>query len=133
MFPKLDKVLGRVESLLARVEAHLPDAQEAPEWNKFTAFRWRRQQTVFGLRGRLVGVAHPHVITFADLKDIDDQKSRLAENTRQFVRGYSANNVLLTGARGTGKSSLVKAALQEFAKDGLRLIEVERGDLVDLP
>lgn len=133
MFPKLDKVLGRVESLLARVETHLPDAQQEPEWNKFIAFRWRRQQTLFGLRGRLVGVAHPHVITFADLKDIDDQKSRLAENTRQFVRGYSANNALLTGARGTGKSSLVKAALQEFAKDGLRLIEVERGDLVDLP
>ena len=133
MFPKLDKVLGRVESLLARVEAHLPDAQESPDWNRFIAFRWRRQQTVFGLRGRLAGVAHPHVIRFADLKDIDDQKSRLAENTRQFVRGHSANNALLTGARGTGKSSLVKAALQEFAKDGLRLIEVERGDLVDLP
>jgi predicted AAA+ superfamily ATPase len=133
MFPKIDKVLGRVESLLARVETHLPDAQFSPDWNKFIAFRWRRQQTVFGLRGRLVGVAHPHVIRFADLKDIDDQKLRLADNTRQFVRGYSANNALLTGARGTGKSSLVKAALQEFSVDGLRLIEVERGDLVDLP
>jgi hypothetical protein len=133
MFSKVDKVLGRVESLLERVEAHLPDADAAPDWNRFIAFRWRRLPTVFGARGRMVGVAHPHVITFDDLKDIDDQKSRLEENTRQFVNGYSANNVLLTGARGTGKSSLVKAALQRFAKDGLRLIEVERSDLVDLP
>ena len=70
---------------------------------------------------------------FADLKDIDDQKKRLRENTAQFVAGRPANNVLLTGARGTGKSSLVKAALNEFSKKGLRLIEVDKSDLVDLP
>jgi hypothetical protein len=133
MFPKVDKVLHRVEALLERIERHLPDADAAPDWDSFIAFRWRRQQTVFGSRGRLVGVAHPHVITFADLKDIDDQKERIETNTRQFVQGLSANNILLTGARGTGKSSLVKAALQRFAKDGLRLIEVDRADLVDLP
>jgi len=133
MFPKVDKVLHRVEALLERVERHLPDSSAAPDWDSFIAFRWRRQQTVFGTRGRLVGVAHPHVITFADLKDIDEQKSRIESNTRQFVQGLSANNILLTGARGTGKSSLVKAALQRFAKDGLRLIEVDRADLVDLP
>ncbi len=133
MFPKVDKVLGRIEALLERVEKHLPASDLAPDWKKFIAFRWRRSASVFGNRGHLVGVAHPHVITFDDLKDIDDQKSRLEENTRQFVQGRSANNILLTGARGTGKSSLVKAALQKFAKDGLRLIEVDRGDLLDLP
>jgi len=132
MFPKVDKVLARVESLLERVEKHLP-ANAEPDWKKFIAFRWRRTSSLFGHRGHLAGVAHPHVITFDDLKDIDEQKSRLEANTRQFVQGKSANNILLTGARGTGKSSLVKAALQRFAKDGLRLIEVDRGDLLDLP
>ncbi|MEO8385243.1 MAG: ATP-binding protein [Betaproteobacteria bacterium] len=132
MLPKVDRVLDRVESLLERVEQHLP-LSTAPDWNKFIAYRWRREQTLLGRRGALVGVAHPHVIRFADLKDIDDQKSRIEANTRQFVMGHTANNVLLTGARGTGKSSLVKAALQEFAKSGLRLIEVDRGDMVDLP
>ena len=68
-----------------------------------------------------------------DLRDIDEQKSRLRENTAQFVAGRPANNVLLTGARGTGKSSLVKAALNEYARKGLRLIEVDKADLVDLP
>ena len=133
MFSKFDRVLARVEALLARVELHLPAGKGEPDWKKFIAYRWRREQTMFGRRGVLVGVAHPHVIRFADLKDIDEQKSRIEKNTRQFVLGRTANNVLLTGARGTGKSSLVKAALQEFAKQGLRLIEVDRADMVDLP
>ena len=133
MFPNVNKVLGRIESLLESIEKHLPESDAAPDWKKFIAFRWRRSASLFGNRGHLDGVAHPHVITFDDLKDIDDQKSRLEANTRQFVQGKSANNILLTGARGTGKSSLVKAALQRFAKDGLRLIEVDRGDLLDLP
>ena len=132
MFPKLDRTLERVEGLLERVEQHLPRITE-PDWKTFVAYRWRREQTMFGRRGSLVGVAHPHVIRFADLKDIDDQKSRIEANTRKFVSGRPANNVLLTGARGTGKSSLVKAALQEFSKRGLRLIEVDRADMVDLP
>ena len=128
-----EKILARVDELLARIESYLPAAETAVDWKKYIAFRWRRQASIFGNRGRLVGVAHPHVVTFNDLKDIDDQKSRLEANTRQFVQGKSANNILLTGARGTGKSSLVKAALQRFAKDGLRLIEVDRADMVDLP
>ena len=128
-----EEILGRVEALLAQIVSCLPVTDTAPDWKKFIAFRWRRQASIFGSRGRLVGVAHPHVITFDDLKDIDDQKSRLDANTRQFVQGKSANNILLTGARGTGKSSLVKAALQRYAKDGLRLIEVDRADMVDLP
>ncbi len=133
MSPNVDEVLARLESLLKRIETHLPAAGAAPDWNKYIAFRWRRSPSLFGNRGHLAGVAHPHVITFDDLKDIDDQKSRLEANTRQFVQRKSANNILLTGARGTGKSSLVKAALQRFARDGLRLIEVDRGDLLDLP
>ena len=132
MFSKVDRVLERVEGLLDRVEQHLTTRNREPDWKKFIAFRWRREQTLLGRRGELVGVAHPHVIRLSDLRDIDDQKARLETNTRQFVMGRTANNVLLTGARGTGKSSLVKAALQEFATKGLRLIEVDRGDMVDL-
>jgi predicted AAA+ superfamily ATPase len=99
------------------------------DWSAGTAFRWRKR----GGRGYLDPVRHPHAIAFSDLKDIDDQKKRLRENTAQFVAGRPANNVLLTGARGTGKSSLVKAALNEFSRKGLRLIEVDKSDLVDLP
>ncbi len=76
---------------------------------------------------------HLSTIRLADLKEVEPQKDRLLRNTRQFVQGQPANNVLLTGARGTGKSSLIKACLNEFAGQGLRLIEVDKGDLVDLP
>jgi len=126
---KFDRVLERAESLLGRLEAILPAPLTEPEWKAAIAFRWRKRNG----RGHLQPVAHPHVIRFDDLQDIDDQKSRLEANTRHFVQGRPANNVLLTGARGTGKSSLVKAALQRFAKQGLRVIEVDRGDLIDLP
>ena len=120
--------LERLEAFLARVEAVLPPSPEAIDW-KSTAFRWRKR----GQNGFLQAVRHPHSIRFADLHDVDEQKKRLRDNTQQFVEGRPANNVLLTGARGTGKSSLVKAALSEFAKKGLRLIEVDKRDLVDLP
>jgi predicted AAA+ superfamily ATPase len=133
MAQQTEKVLERIESLLARIEAQLPQVGQSTDWRGFIAFRWRRRSSLLGSRGYLAGVAHPHVNTFDDLNEIDEQKSRLEANTRQFVHGRSANNILLTGARGTGKSSLVKAALQRFAKDGLRLIEVDRGDLLDLP
>src|SRR5206468_12810444 len=99
------------------------------DWNAASAFRWRKNSR----GGYLEAVRHPHTIRFADLKDVDEQKRRLRDNTAQFVAGRPANNVLLTGARGTGKSSLVKAALNEFAPKGLRLIEVDKRDLVDLP
>ena len=75
----------------------------------------------------------PHLIRLRDLQDVDDQKRRIDRNTRQFLAGRRANNVLLTGARGTGKSSLIKALLNEYAPQGLRLIEVDKTDLVDLP
>ncbi len=122
------KVADRLEGLLKRIERLLPAGAEALDW-KSTAYRWRKHAR----GGYLEAVRHPHTIRFADLKDIDEQKRRLRDNTAQFVSGRPANNVLLTGARGTGKSSLVKAALNEFAPKGLRLIEVDKRDLVDLP
>ena len=122
-------VLDRLDDLIARLDRVLPPANPGPDWKAATAFRWRKQPR----GGYLEAVRHPHSIRFSDLKDIDEQKRRVRENTAQFVAGRPANNVLLTGARGTGKSSLVKAALGEFASKGLRLIEVDKRDLVDLP
>ncbi|MBL8521979.1 MAG: ATP-binding protein [Betaproteobacteria bacterium] len=133
MFPKFDKLAARLEALLERAEAWLPESHAEPAWERFIAYRWRPRVTALGRIGQLVGVAHPHRIRYADLHHIDEQKTRLDENTRHFVMGRPANNVLLTGARGTGKSSLVKAALTAHAARGLRLIEVDRADLIDLP
>jgi predicted AAA+ superfamily ATPase len=120
-------LIARLETLVARAEALLPAPAAPPDWQAI-AYRWR---------GRLEPVYHPHKIRLADLKGVDQQKAAIELNTRQFVagpRGASlANNVLLTGARGTGKSSLVKGVLDKFAKKGLRLIEVDRNDLVNLP
>lgn len=129
MTDALDHLLARLDGLVDRLEAVLPPAAMPPDWSAATAFRWRKR----GGRGFLDPVRHPHAIAFADLRDIDAQKRRLRENTAQFVAGRPANNVLLTGARGTGKSSLVKAALNAFAGKGLRLVEVDKADLVDLP
>jgi predicted AAA+ superfamily ATPase len=122
------RVADRMDRLLERFERLLPPAAGEPDW-KATAFRWRKHSR----GGYLEAVRHPHTIRFSDLKDVDEQKRRLRDNTAQFVAKRPANNVLLTGARGTGKSSLVKAALAEFASKGLRLIEVDKRDLVDLP
>ena len=125
----LDQFLIRAEALLARVEAILPQAAPAPDWNSF-AFRWRRRP---GAVPYLQAVAHVSNIALDDLHNIGTQKSQIEQNTRQFVSGRPANNVLLTGARGTGKSSLIKACLNQFAAQGLRLIEVDKADLADLP
>ena len=122
------RIADRLDDIAARIERLLPPAAAEPDW-KAHAFRWRKHAR----GGYLEAVRHPHAIRFSDLKDIDEQKERLRDNTAQFVSGRPANNVLLTGARGTGKSSLVKAALAEFASKGLRLIEVDKRDLVDLP
>ena len=127
---KLDQFLDRAASLLARVEALLPTMQQAaPDWSASIAFRWQRRNG----RGALHPVQHVHKIFLTDLQDISQQKQRVKQNTHQFVLGKSANNVLLTGARGTGKSSLVKALLNEYAELGLRLIEIDKEGLADLP
>ena len=107
----------------------LPHAPLAPDWGASVAFRYRKR----GASGVVEPVRHVAPIALADLKEVDGQKERLVRNTEQFVAGRPANNVLLTGARGTGKSSLIKACLNAFAPQGLRLIEVDKTDLVDLP
>jgi hypothetical protein len=125
----LEQFLTRADALLARLETLLPDTRSVKtEWSA-PAFRWRRD----GSHAWLQAVQKPHAIRLADLQGIDRQKETLTRNTRQFVQGRPANNALLTGARGTGKSSLIKALLTEFGGEGLRLIEVEKHHLVDLP
>ena len=128
-FLALAALVDRAHALLGRLEAVLPHPATAPDWAASIAFRYRRRGSV----GVLEPVRHVSRILLADLKEVEPQKERLRRNTAQFVAGHGANNALLTGARGTGKSSLVKALLNEFAPLGLRLIEVDKADLVDLP
>ena len=123
-----EHLLVRAESLLARLEVILPHAATAPDWAASVAWRYRRR----GSACVLEPVRHVSTILLANLKEVEPQKERLLRNTEQFVAGRGANNVLLTGARGTGKSSLIKACLNEFSSKGLRLIEVDKADLVDL-
>ncbi|MGV8935187.1 MAG: ATP-binding protein [Gallionellaceae bacterium] len=126
---KLDQLLDRAATLLSRLEELLPGLQSSvPDWS-VSAYRWQRRNG----RGTLHAVHHLHKIVLSDLQDIAQQKERVEQNTRQFVQGKPANNVLLTGARGTGKSSLVKALLNEYAAKGLRLIEIDKAGLADLP
>jgi predicted AAA+ superfamily ATPase len=133
--PALAAVLQRAEALLARLETLLPAPAAAPDWTASIAFRYRRRAAGWPGAGRGVLEPVPRVapIALEDLREVDAQKERLRANTAQFVAGRPANNALLTGARGTGKSSLVKACLHAFAPQGLRLIEVDKTDLADLP
>ena len=130
MTEPFEKLLVRAEQLMQRIEAALPGQVVAPDWNASFAFRYRRRAAG---AGALLPVRHMNLVTLHDLKEVDVQKVKIHRNTDQFVRGLPANNVLLTGARGTGKSSLVKACLQAYHAVGLRLIEVEKTDMVDLP
>ena len=125
----LEQFLTRAEALLQRVEAILPQAPRQPDWKLGYAFRWRKRGDGVGY---LQAVAHVSQIGLSDLHNIAPQKLQIEQNTRQFVERRPANNVLLTGARGTGKSSLIKACLNQYAADGLRLIEVDKADLAEL-
>jgi predicted AAA+ superfamily ATPase len=127
--PAVETLIARAEALIDRLEAVLPPPGVAPDWSASVAFRYRRRRG----SGVIEPVRHRSTIRLADLREVEPQKERLVRNTAQFVSGRSANNVLLTGARGTGKSSLIKAVLNEYAAQGLRLIEVDKADLVDLP
>ena len=123
------QLIARAEALLGRLETVLPHPLTDPDWAASIAFRYRKR----GGSGVIEPVRHVAPIRLASMVEVEPQKERLLRNTQQFVDGFGANNVLLTGARGTGKSSLIKACLNEFADRGLRLIEVDKADLVDLP
>jgi uncharacterized protein len=129
MNEKFEHLMVRAESLLARIESILPQPLTAPDWSQATAWRYRKRASG---HGALEPVRHVGKMALIDLKEIDQQKEKIQRNTLQFVQGLPANNVLLTGARGTGKSSLIKACLNEYTAQGLRLIEVDKADLVDL-
>ncbi len=129
MSAALESFLARAEGLLTRLEAVLPHAATPPDWAASTAFRARRRHGALCLEP----VRAVSRIRLSDLQEVAPQKEKLLRNTAQFVAGRPANNVLLTGAKGTGKSSLIKAVLNEFSAQGLRLIEIDKADLVDLP
>jgi predicted AAA+ superfamily ATPase len=126
----LEQFLARAEQLISRIESVLPQPLSAPDWAASVAYRYRKRASG---HGTLEPVRHVADIRLLDLKEIDGPKEKIQRNTEQFVQGLPANNVLLTGARGTGKSSLIKACLNEYAPRGLRLIEVDKADLTDLP
>jgi len=129
--PALERLIERAEALISRIEQVLPlPLQEPKNWNESIAWRYRRRSTGQAL---LEPVRHVAPLGLNELVEIEPQKEKIQRNTEQFVNGKPANNVLLTGARGTGKSSLIKACLNAYAPRGLRLIEVDKPDLVDLP
>ena len=130
MNDNLVRLIEKAERLMERIEAVLPKPLSEPDWSQSVAWRYRKRASG---DGALEPVRHVGSIALADLKEIDGQKDKIERNTRQFVEGKPANNVLLTGARGTGKSSLIKACLNAYAPQGLRLIEVDKTDLTDLP
>jgi uncharacterized protein len=130
MNEKFEHLIERAAQLLSRIEAILPQPLTAPDWSASVAWRYRKRSSGHGV---LEPVRHIAQIRLSDLKEIDVQKEKIQRNTLQFVQAQPANNVLLTGARGTGKSSLIKACLNEYAPRGLRLIEVDKADMVDLP
>ncbi|WJN61542.1 ATP-binding protein [Pseudomonas sp. SO81] len=129
MDSRLNSFLQRADAVLERLEPLLPAPRVALDWNTVIAARWQRE----GRTGYLQPLRVSLDLQLSDLVGVDAQCAQLARNTRQFVAGLPANHALLWGARGTGKSSLVRALLAEHAGAGLRLIEIERDHLADLP
>jgi len=123
------EVVEQLERVLSSVEQLLPKAIEPIDWSITRAANWRRHS----FAGYLEPIEHIEETRLDDLVGIDRQKQILDRNTRQFLRGYPANNVLLWGSRGTGKSSVVRAILNKYASDGLRIIQVDKNDLDFLP
>jgi len=126
-----NEISAALQALLSRLEPLLPPRREV-DWTA-PAFRWRKRFYLGSAVGHLEAVRRVARITPGDLQHIDEQRAAILRNTEQFVRGLPANNVLLTGARGTGKSSLIRACLAQFHGEGLRLIEIDKNDLTDLP
>lgn len=124
----VSSLIDRAAALIDRLEALLPEESAQPDWGQ-EAFRWRRS----GRRRFLQSLHHPHRLALDDLLCVEQQKSEILRNTRQFLDGKGANNLLLWGSRGTGKSSLIKAVFNELRGQGLRLVEVDKDDLIDLP
>ena len=130
-FSPLERLVARAEQLMQRIESVLPQPLQSPaDWSEAIAWRYRKRANGCGM---LEPVRHVGAMQLSDLQNVDVQKDKIARNTEQFVQGRTANNVLLTGARGTGKSSLIRACLHAYAGQGLRLIEVDKADLTDLP
>ncbi|WP_411691799.1 ATP-binding protein [Acinetobacter gandensis] len=119
-----DNILESLSTVLLQLQHSLPELKQAPDFSSI-AFKWQNQQ--------LKAIHQPKVMYLDDLKGIEQQKEKVIQNTLQFLNGLPANDVLLTGSRGTGKSSIVRALLTEYAEQGLRLIEIERDDLSELP
>ena len=130
MNEKFEHLIERAEQLMARIESILPQPLSQPDWSASIAFRYRKRSSGHGV---IEPVRHVAAMKLEQLKEIDPQKEKIQRNTEQFVRGLPANNVLLSGARGTGKSSLIRACLHTYADLGLRLIEVDKSDMIDLP
>ena len=121
-----------LERFLGHLEAFFPKPLTQEDWRTAKAFKWQHRQSILGSVGFLKPIKHLSDISFDDLQGIERQKDSIMNNTAHFVAGKPENNVLLTGARGTGKSSLIKACLNYFEKDGLRLVEVDKEHLSDL-
>jgi len=124
---KLESLITRAEGLISKLESLLPASNAPIDWNAI-AWRWVIQNG----KGHLIPIAHSHTMQLANIHFVDAQKAEIIRNTRQFLAGFPANNVLLTGALGTGKSSLIKALLTQYSEHGLRLIEVDKQDLICL-
>ena len=119
-----DSILQTLENVLQQLQQNLPELRQPTDFSA-SAYKWQNQQ--------LKAIQQPKKIYLDDLKGIERQKEKVIQNTLQFLKGLPANDVLLTGSRGTGKSSIVRALLNEYESQGLRLIEIERDDLSDLP
>lgn len=127
--PINEETVAALQTIAAVLKEHFPLREASPDFHAASAFRWRVQRNV----GRLEAIHNIAALSLDDLVGIEHQKSVVEKNTLQFLRGLPANNMLLTGARGTGKSSLLRALLNKYAEQGLRVIEVQRDHLVDLP
>ncbi|MEE4696892.1 ATP-binding protein [Pseudomonas alliivorans] len=129
MDSRMNAFLERADAVLARLEPLLPALREPVDWTQALAARWVRE----GRSGYLMPLEVSLDMRLSDLIGVDLQREQLGRNTRQFIDGLPANHALLWGSRGTGKSSLIRALLAEYAASGLRLIEIERDHLGDLP